>query len=545
MNISSRFGTACRYSSIILALPTFCTFSVWAAPTFTSPPYVFTEIIGPNSAGFNTIYRFSLGVTVNDSLGVPENIDSVVAKALNLGQLDYNLSFENIGSIFAGLYDLIIPYSGQIGQWEIKATNKQNETVTGATNVLEDAHIIPLANNLRATGSLLAPTITWDPILFDDDYNPATPDVEVNSYRIRLLSSSNQQFYQSEPINGHSFNVPSGVIAPSTITYHIRLLANHLRNGTLENRSNTFKRVNTSGNPAKTPTHSDLDNNGTDDLTGLTSFGQIYYTTNLSIWTHLLGTLAQLRVGDLDGDGHADLAGLTSAGKIYYTTNLTTWKNIPGVLNQLMTGDLDGDGDADLAGITSAGKIYYTTNLTTWKNIPGVLDHLVVGDFNGDGQADLAGLTSAGKIYYTTNHITWINIPGVLNQLVAGDLDGDGLADLAGLTKTGQIYYTLNRSTWTHLPGVLGKLVTGDLNSDGLADLAGLTSNGTVWYTTNRLTWINIPGRLSRLVTGDFNSDGRADLAGLTDAGKIYYTTNLTNWVNIPGQLDRLAGDPD
>ncbi|MCC9001772.1 MAG: hypothetical protein LM549_03985, partial [Candidatus Competibacter sp.] len=115
---------------------------------------------------------------------------------------------------------------------------------------------------------------------------------------------------------------------------------------------------------------------------------------------------------DFDGDGRDDLAGLNSAGAIYYTTNLTGWTRILGTLSRLVAGDFDGDRKADLAGVNSAGAIYYTTDLTTWHNIPGALSHLVAGDFNGDGKADLAGVNSKGAIYYTTNLTTWHNIPG-------------------------------------------------------------------------------------------------------------------------------------
>jgi len=57
-------------------------------------------------------------------------------------------------------------------------------------------------------------------------------------------------------------------------------------------------------------------------------------------------------VGDFDGDGKADdLAGLNGAGNVYYTTNLSTWRNIPGTLSKIVVGDFDGDGKADdLAG---------------------------------------------------------------------------------------------------------------------------------------------------------------------------------------------------
>ena len=278
-------------------------------------------------------------------------------------------------------------------------------------------------------------------------------------------------------------------------------------------------------------------------LAGLTSTGQVYYTTNLSTWVPISGQLAQLQIGDLNGDGQPDLAGLAGNGTVWYTPNLSTWTNVPGGLAQLRVGDLNGDGKADLAGLASNGSIWYTTNLTTWTQVPGGLAQLRVSDFNGDGKADLAGLASNGSIWYTTNLTTWTQVPGGLAQLRVGDFNGDGKADLAGLASNGSIWYTTNLTTWTQVPGGLAQLQVGDLNGDGHADLAGLASNGSIWYTTNLTTWTQVPGALSRLVVRDLNGDGHADLAGLASNGSIWYTTNLSAWTQIPGQLNRLAGD--
>jgi hypothetical protein len=46
--------------------------------------------------------------------------------------------------------------------------------------------------------------------------------------------------------------------------------------------------------------------------------------------------LEQLVPGDFNGNGSSELAGLTSGGQIYYTTNLSTWAQIPGALSELM-----------------------------------------------------------------------------------------------------------------------------------------------------------------------------------------------------------------
>ena len=157
---------------------------------------------------------------------------------------------------------------------------------------------------------------------------------------------------------------------------------------------------------------------------------------------------------DMNGDGTADLAGLSSAGQIFYTLDRRTWTNIPGQLTRLVAADLDGNGAADLAGLSGAGQIFYTLDRRAWTNIPGQLTRLVAADLDGNGAADLAGLSSAGQIFYTTNRSTWANIPGWLDQIRIKDINGDGRADIIGLS-VGSIYYTTNLSIWTNIPGQL------------------------------------------------------------------------------------------
>ncbi|MGB2964902.1 MAG: lectin like domain-containing protein, partial [Anaerolineales bacterium] len=271
----------------------------------------------------------------------------------------------------------------------------------------------------------------------------------------------------------------------------------------------------------------DFNNDGTDDLAGVSASGGVYYTTNLSTWTSIPGTLtfSSLVVGDFNNNGTADLAGLTGGGAVYYTTNLSTWINIPGTLVSLVAGDFNNDGTDDLAGLNAIGAIYYTTNRGSWNLIPGTLASLVAGDFNNDGTDDLAGLNASSAVYYTTNLSTWILIPGTLASLAVGDFNNSGTDDLAGLTATGSLYYTLNLSTWIRIPGTLASLAVGDFNNNETDDIAGHNASGSVYYTTNLSTWTRIPGTLASLAVGDFNNDGRDDLAGLNAGGFIFYFT--------------------
>lgn len=207
-----------------------------AAPMITTP-FAFTENFGPNTAGFATGHILQLGGFVDDPLGVPGNIASATATLLPAGPTTV-LPFQNIGSIFSGLYNSLTPYAGETGQWEIRIENLQSEVATANTNILDDVHAIPLATNLTVSGPLLAPLIAWDPVLFDDDNMSASPDVEVDQYRIRLLDSATNQFFRSGPIVGNSFQVPAGLIVPGVT--HIRLEARDFDNNALENQSSTF-----------------------------------------------------------------------------------------------------------------------------------------------------------------------------------------------------------------------------------------------------------------------------------------------------------------
>jgi hypothetical protein len=268
----------------------------------------------------------------------------------------------------------------------------------------------------------------------------------------------------------------------------------------------------------------DFDGNGISDLAGITAGGKVYYTSDLLTWMNIQGPLntkgnpkafSQLVVGDFNGDGHFDcLAGITTSGEVYYTTDLSTWINIQGPLNakgnpkafsKLVVGDFNRDGHFDcLAGITPSGQVYYTTNLSTWTPIlgtPKVFSKIVVGDFNNDSHFDdLAGITPSGKIHYTTNLQDWIRIPGTASQIVVGDFGGDSRSDLARITSSGSISYTTDLQQWTKIPGTASQIVVGDFGGDSRSDLAKINSSRSVSYTTNLHDWIKIPGVFSKLV---------------------------------------------
>jgi hypothetical protein len=213
----------------------------WASPTFIwASPDAYTDNRGPNFVGIISGHYFHVGAFVEDPLGVPGNIFSVNAFGTVAGQSDYSCSNTSTILFGQGLYEHVTPYTGQMGQWRLVATNNQNETVEAYTNYL-DAYLIPLATNLTATGSSLTPTITWDPVLYDHDYDPNTETVEVDQYRVRVIRMIEGQwssYFRSFAIYGNDYTVPSGLILPGE-TVHIRLESRQQDDG-MENRSDTF-----------------------------------------------------------------------------------------------------------------------------------------------------------------------------------------------------------------------------------------------------------------------------------------------------------------
>ena len=185
---------------------------------------VFTENRGPNSAGFGTGHRFQISAFVSDALGVPGNIQSVTATALTAGQPNFTIPFVSIGGLLQGLYNTVPPYTGQTGQWQITATNNQNQTVSTVTHVLDKPRLIPLATNIKFSDNSLTPTITWDPVLFDHDLNAESPPIPVDGYIVRILTSANNQFFESAFSAQPSFTVPAGVLTPGQ-TVFFRIIA--------------------------------------------------------------------------------------------------------------------------------------------------------------------------------------------------------------------------------------------------------------------------------------------------------------------------------
>ena len=296
----------------------------------------------------------------------------------------------------------------------------------------------------------------------------------------------------------------------------------------------------------ETLTVGDLNDDGRDDLAGISPTEKVYYSQYLSAWVNIPGDLQSIVTGDFNDDGNDDIAGVNGT-LVWYTTDLETWTNIPGTVRSIVAGDLDGDGDDDIAGINPDGaisKIFYTTDLTTWTPIPGLITSIVTGDLDGDGDDDIAGINPDGvisKIFYTTDLTNWTPIPGLITSIVTGDFNNDGKDDIAGINPDGvisKIFYTTDLTNWTPIPGLITSIVTGDLNGDGNDDIAGINPDGVVakiFYTTDLTNWTTVPGELDQITSGDFNNDGNDDLAGVNRfTGQAWFTLDLATWNYIP-----------
>jgi hypothetical protein len=119
-------------------------------------------------------------------------------------------------------YAVRVPYTGQAGQWIIQAVTGA-ETGSVPTHVLDDPRVLPLAVNLQAFGTMLAPTLTWDP--FDSAAFPTgrPPPIVLGTdfyqlrVRIRLAQPNVPTVFDSGnlPTTATSFTLPPGILQPN------------------------------------------------------------------------------------------------------------------------------------------------------------------------------------------------------------------------------------------------------------------------------------------------------------------------------------------
>jgi hypothetical protein len=129
-----------------------------AQPTM-ADPFLFTERRSA-TAFWGSDYSFVMGSTSILPSGAGTSVFAT-HDPFGTGP-DYALNFSP-SPWFPNLYAVRTEYSGQTGQWSLSATDSNGTTVR-QTHVLDDVRDLPLISGLTASGSALAPHLTWDAV---------------------------------------------------------------------------------------------------------------------------------------------------------------------------------------------------------------------------------------------------------------------------------------------------------------------------------------------------------------------------------------------
>ncbi|CAL9660494.1 DUF2961 domain-containing protein [Streptomyces sp. enrichment culture] len=289
----------------------------------------------------------------------------------------------------------------------------------------------------------------------------------------------------------------------------------------------------TASGRAATPTRSDIDGDGRDDIVtftrgdtadvyAATSTGSRFSGDGVRWHEHFAAGTEIPLTGDFDGDGRADVVTFTRgpAADVYvalsdgsrFTGDGVKWHDTFAVGAEIpAVGDFDGDGRDDIATFTRGDTADVYVSLSTgssfapsrkWHDHFAVGTELpAVGDFDGDGRDDIATFTrgdtadvyvslSSGSLFrqdgwqWHSHFATGTEIPAV------GDFDGDGRDDIATFTRgdTADVYVSLSDGTrfvqdgWRWHEGfAAGDQVpgTGDFDGDGRTDAVAFTRGST------------------------------------------------------------------
>lgn len=218
--------------------------SLTPAPGF--GPYLYTETIGPNGAGFSEGWFFSVGTFVSDPNGVPGNLTSVTASqegGVNFFQLTYfyKLAFFP----YWGVENIREPYSPSrpTGQWTITATNKDGDVVSADTHILDRPGMVP-TTAVRFEQFGVDWVVLWDFTPFRGYANG------VDQIEVRVMRSAEDQIFRvvlplgpPNPPEIFGIMIPPQIVALNEPLW-FRIIARDLdRNepgNPLENRSSSF-----------------------------------------------------------------------------------------------------------------------------------------------------------------------------------------------------------------------------------------------------------------------------------------------------------------
>jgi len=219
--------------ALITCVFLFLSRSAMALPVFENV-FFFTERVewmpGPDNWG----YQFG-GIVYDSDSG--NSIISITSQEISTGFF-YSLEFDGYEW---GLH----PSSAaapDLTQMLITATNNNGETNSYTTNLI-NLILLDYATNIVLSGDLLAPTISWDSVLYAE------------KYRIRIYEGSSQIFTSMGPdgdFDETSFTMPTGILE-SGKDYRIRISASDIQDGILMNRSSINLAYSTTNAPVPEP----------------------------------------------------------------------------------------------------------------------------------------------------------------------------------------------------------------------------------------------------------------------------------------------------
>lgn len=260
--------------------------SLEAAPEITDV-YIYTDNYSTNPWGMGPGHRVLYGGYVRDSSYAIDHVDatylpppaSPITWSENLPPYGEEYGGMRSPENFSGLG------AGQTwGRVRILATNTQGESTTVDTPELYHPLMIPLASNIRFSNTGLTPTITWNAVRFDHDLNPATPEVPVDYYHLRIYRGDTlAEIFRTQSRQGFTnptFQAPPGVLSPET-NYWVRIISYDLEQvgetQGLMNRSSTYALFITSPVNA---CECDLNSDGRCDMRDWLLFGQDWGRTD-------------------------------------------------------------------------------------------------------------------------------------------------------------------------------------------------------------------------------------------------------------------------
>jgi len=223
-----------RFVSILpMALCAAVVGNVHAAPITTGTPFQYRDHEGPNTVG--------TGVGDNLTIVVPNVAPNIGTSAFATNpQTSGSVSLQNAFTSPFGFFSRsfatdVSANAGSVTAATTVTLQNRADTLSLVSNATTGLGQLPLLSNLAASGSPLAPTLTWDPV---------TTGVFYNQVRLSIYNDRTDQVIISERSIGSpglaSYTVPVGTLAPNTdYAFRVFLWDGSGAGGVVVNRSST------------------------------------------------------------------------------------------------------------------------------------------------------------------------------------------------------------------------------------------------------------------------------------------------------------------